>query len=356
MEVDVINNEVCYSEFYNKYLIMNRPCLLSKTHTESWLSRKLWAENELPSWENLLDSYGEAEVPVANCGESYFDSHPKSNWTLKDFVTYMREYKEKGYPSTMPCLYLKDWHLFKHFPGSTSMYETPIYFAIDWLNEYWIQGNQDDYRFVYIGPKGSWTPLHADVYGSFSWSANVVGKKRWIFLPPGEEVILKSLLGITSLPRDLEQIDISAIGVTYYDIVQSAGEVVFVPSGWHHQVWNLEDTISINHNWFNGANASHIHKGLLNASIEIEEEVSGYGTNLDEEQLEVFLNSHYGMNFRQFRQLLQMVVARRNSGFLKIHSLKNCLLCSGDGWCNQQRHQNMDRQVALELLKSLSKK
>lgn len=54
----MINNEVCYSEFYDKYLIMNRPCLLSKTHTESWLSRKLWAENELPSWENLLDSYG----------------------------------------------------------------------------------------------------------------------------------------------------------------------------------------------------------------------------------------------------------------------------------------------------------
>lgn len=53
---------------------------------------------------------GESEVPVANCGESYFDSHPKSNWTLKDFVTYMREYKEKGYPSTMPCLYLKVKH------------------------------------------------------------------------------------------------------------------------------------------------------------------------------------------------------------------------------------------------------
>lgn len=50
---------------------------------------------------------GEAEVPVANCGESYFDSHSKSNWILKDFITYMVEYKGKGYSSTMPCLYLK---------------------------------------------------------------------------------------------------------------------------------------------------------------------------------------------------------------------------------------------------------
>jgi hypothetical protein len=37
-------------------------------------------------------------------------------------------------------------------------YETPKYFKSDWLNEYWDQCNDssDDYRFVYIGPKGSW--------------------------------------------------------------------------------------------------------------------------------------------------------------------------------------------------------
>ena len=44
----------------------------------------------------------------------------------------------------------------KNFPSSISVYETPIYFAVDWLNEYWMQGTEDDYRFVYIGPKGSW--------------------------------------------------------------------------------------------------------------------------------------------------------------------------------------------------------
>lgn len=33
------------------------------------------------------------------------------------------------------------------------------------------------------------------------------------------------------------------------DIVQLEGEVIFVPSGWYHQVHNLVDTISINHNW-----------------------------------------------------------------------------------------------------------
>lgn len=36
--------------------------------------------------------------------------------------------------------------------------------------------------------------------------------------------------------------------------LQEAGETIFVPSGWHHTVQNLEDTLSINHNWLNGYN------------------------------------------------------------------------------------------------------
>jgi hypothetical protein len=52
----------------------------------------------------------------------------------------------------------------------------------------------------------------------------------------------------------------------YFEIIQNRGEVVFVPSGWHHQVENCENTISINHNWFNGANVtSFIWKNLESA-------------------------------------------------------------------------------------------
>ena len=49
------------------------------------------------------------------------------------------------------------------------------------------RGNEacpDDFRFCYLGPAGTFTPLHRDVYGSYSWSANVVGRKMWWFFPP----------------------------------------------------------------------------------------------------------------------------------------------------------------------------
>ena len=43
---------------------------------------------------------------------------------------------------------------------------------------------RNDYRFTYIGTTGTFTPLHRDVYGSYSWSSNVIGRKRWWLIPP----------------------------------------------------------------------------------------------------------------------------------------------------------------------------
>lgn len=41
------------------------------------------------------------------------------------------------------------------------------------------------------------------------------------------------------------------------EVVQEAGETIFVPSNWFHTVENLHDTLSINHNWLNGSNVRH---------------------------------------------------------------------------------------------------
>ena len=40
----------------------------------------------------------------------------------------------------------------------------------------------------------------------------------------------------------------------HYGDMQGAGDMLFVPSGWHHSVCNEADTLSINHNWFNAHN------------------------------------------------------------------------------------------------------
>uniref|UniRef100_A0A8D2P5X1 Jumonji domain-containing protein 4 n=1 Tax=Zosterops lateralis melanops TaxID=1220523 RepID=A0A8D2P5X1_ZOSLA len=164
------------------------------------------------------------------------------------------------------------------FPGRAG-YSTPVYFSSDWLNEFWDAAGGDDFRFVYMGPKGSWTPFHADVFRSYSWSANVCGRKRWLLFPPGQEELLRDPRG--NLPFDLTAPQLREPGVcprsrpipAPLEILQGPGEIVFVPSGWHHQVHNLEDTISINHNWVNGCNVSVVWSFLQEELAAVQREL-----------------------------------------------------------------------------------
>lgn len=105
--------------------------------------------------------------------------------------------------------YLKDWHLVQTYPHYEA-YHTPAHFLDDWMNYdslKYLQSQStlssfpppsspsssslsssslppDDFRFCYAGAGGTWTPMHSDVYNSYSWSANIVGRKLWIMLAP----------------------------------------------------------------------------------------------------------------------------------------------------------------------------
>ena len=88
---------------------------------------------------------------------------------------------------------------------------------------------------------GCRTPFHADVYGSFSWSANVIGTKKWRIYPPGIERQFQNKKG--SLIYDYE--NPGRKDIDYYEVIQEAGQVIFIPSGWHHAVWNLVSSYEI---------------------------------------------------------------------------------------------------------------
>ena len=121
-------------------------------------------------------------------------------------------------------------------------------------------------RFCYVGPRGSWTPLHRDVLHSFSWSCNLSGRKLWIMYPPEQDAALRNNRG--DLPWDVT----GKVNDKEFPLMETArplvvtqhpGETIFVPSGWLHQVINLDDCVSINHNWFNSCNVLHATRQML---------------------------------------------------------------------------------------------
>jgi len=307
-----LNHHCSYSDFFDQYLMKNQPCIFSCELTQNWRSVKDWAKEGSPNLNFLKDLVdNDSIVPVSNCNKKYFNSQECSEETFGSYVDYWDNY-ERG---SEPCKYLKDFHFHRDWHHLYLAYRTPLFFCSDWLNEWW-ENRRDsdeanDYRFVYVGPKGSWTPLHSDVFGSYSWSANIVGSKKWIFFPPGEEKKLKDNLG--NLVYDVELCDGKYI--EKFEIIQNTGEVVFVPSGWHHQVKNLEDTISINHNWFNGCNILSVFYLLREELRKVEKEIHDCKDQGDDwtEMCQSLLRASYGMNYHDFLALLTFILQRRIS-------------------------------------------
>ncbi|XP_014664336.1 PREDICTED: jmjC domain-containing protein 4-like isoform X2 [Priapulus caudatus] len=310
--------------------------LIGDRLTSMWLSRREWVNCDgTPNLEFIEKTFGSAVVSVASCNEQKFYSHQKQDMTVSGYVDYWRAFIASGYPATMPCLYLKDWHFVREFPHYVA-YETPAYFSSDWLNEFWdsLPDKKDDYRFVYMGPKGSWTPFHADVFRSYSWSANICGRKKWILVPPGQEECLRDCNG--NLAYDLDSPDLNDNKlfpnhpelIQKFEVIQEAGQLIFVPSGWHHQVWNLEDTISLNHNWVNGFNIDIMWNMLQATLIEVQHEIEDVSDMEGwEQQCQVVLQAYSGIDYFNFANLLTAIARHRLKRLKTLCRLARCCGC-----------------------------
>ncbi|XP_076236370.1 jumonji domain containing 4 isoform X2 [Calliopsis andreniformis] len=287
----------------------------------------------MPLKYHLLHLFiGNCMVPVADCNKKYYNSQSKGDMEMRHYLNYWMDYIKNNYLDGMPLLYLKDWHCPKLFPNAP-IYDVPQFFASDWLNEYYIANPDfnDDYRFVYMGPRGTWTPLHMDVFGSYSWSANIVGRKRWLLFPPGQEDFLRDTYGQLIYDATSEELNdykkyktYDKRIIKYIDVIQKPGEIIFVPSGWYHQVWNLEDTISINHNWINGCNILNVWRGLKEGLSSVMKEVNDCKDMSNwAEHCQLILKSTHGMDYIMFFDFIIFIAKRRLNMILKKDEVTN---------------------------------
>lgn len=126
--------------------------------------------------------------------------------------------------------------------------------------------------------------------------------------PPGEEDKLKDNLG--NLPYDLEQISLEEY--RHFEVIQNPNEAIFIPSGWFHQVWNTQDTISINHNWINACNINNVWKSLKCNLAAVEKEIEDC-RDMDnfQEHCQIMLKASYGLDFEKFYQFLKYIAIKR---------------------------------------------
>ena len=57
---------------------------------------------------------GDYMVPVANCDQQKYSSHPKVDMKFSVYIKYWKELRRQNYPTSMDILYLKDWHFTRY--------------------------------------------------------------------------------------------------------------------------------------------------------------------------------------------------------------------------------------------------
>ena len=273
-----------YETFIRECFLKNRPALFTARCglINQWPCFTEWLDKDLkqPDFDRLIELFGSMTVPVIRCSSDYGSEQDKLTMRFDEFVRLWRD------AETTAGYYCKDWHLQQMVdPSHPLFYSVPEYFQSDWLNETCLADKQDDFRFVYMGGNGTHTPLHMDVLGTYSWSANICGQKRWHFTQP------------------------HAI-----EFIQEPGEVVFVPSEWYHHVTNIGFTISINHNWFNAFNLLRIWEHLCAVQDDIERRIDDCRSSMRDtwyEHCQLMLQANEGMNFASLYKLVHTVAHRR---------------------------------------------
>lgn len=106
---------------------------------------------------------------------------------------------------------------------------------------------------LWIGPKGSTTPLHKDSTDNFS--LQLVGTKRWILFSvreAGKIGLQKTRYGNYKpagydFQVSLESMDALRRDFSCYEVLVPEGSLFYIPYGWSHYVENVTSSLMINY-------------------------------------------------------------------------------------------------------------
>jgi ribosomal protein L16 Arg81 hydroxylase len=220
-------------DFLENFAIPNKPVLL-KGYMRDWKAFGKWNESF------FTKNYGDRMVNVS----ASRDRNDKRQTKLGDFLSCLESPDKKAY-------YLRDWTIEDEAPELFNDYAVPSFFK-SWLD--FLPGEMKPrLKWLYIGPKGSGSPLHTDIWDTSAWNGVFTGKKLWHFYPLDQLEFLYDLRPDTFNP-DYEKYPLLK-KVKPLSCIQSPGDIVFTPSGWIHQVYNAEPGISLTENFINKTNA-----------------------------------------------------------------------------------------------------
>jgi hypothetical protein len=135
---------------------------------------------------------------------------------------------------------------------------------------------------IFISGAGARTRLHQDPWGSDAVLCQLFGRKRVLLFSPAQDNTLMQngvVVDIDNLEKSLAS-PASNIKPAYEDVLE-AGEVLFIPSGWHHHVATITDSVSLTWNFVHLSTWNKFFRHLTSpAGVESELPVLRYFADL----------------------------------------------------------------------------
>ena len=119
---------------------------------------------------------------------------------------------------------------------------------------------RDSRGMIWIGPAGTFTPLHHDLTNNLL--LQLQGRKQILLVSPLDTMHLYNDHHVYSQIRDLREAGLTdrfpkIDGLRVHQVILEPGEALFIPVGWWHQVAALDFSVTITHTNFRWPNEFH---------------------------------------------------------------------------------------------------
>src|SRR5262249_8295609 len=116
---------------------------------------------------------------------------------------------------------------------------------------------------LFISPRGGRTSLHLDPWGSCAVLCQMYGRKRWFFYAPDQERYLRNGAKLVDpTAPDLEMFPDFPKAQLSAECMLEAGETIYVPHGWSHEVHSETDAISLTWNFVHSSTGAFLDAWL----------------------------------------------------------------------------------------------
>lgn len=216
---------------------------------DDWPAATKW------NFEFFRQQYGDVEVPT---GVVFAE---KTKQRLAEYIEYL-ESDQRG-DTDGPPIYMEGWYFRHGNPELCDDFEVPACLRDDWFEKYYPARKNPKGTGILMGPQGAFTKLHTDGQCTHTWLAQVVGRKHWILVDYDQlSGLFRDKYECNGLYPGFEHPDLEDWlknhPIDYWTCRLVPGEVIVLPGNWFHQVYSLDATISLTHNFFNGTNARQV--------------------------------------------------------------------------------------------------